>query len=135
MKEINELTFPDDLRYTKDHEWVRLEKNHVRIGISDYAQDQLGDIVFVELPQVGDEFEKGDEFGIVESVKAASEMFLPVGGGIAMINAGLEPNPKTVNHSPYDNGWMMLIKPDDLAELDALMDKDTYLEMLKGNES
>jgi len=135
MKEINELTFPDDLRYTKDHEWARLEKNHVRIGITDYAQDQLGDIVFVELPQVGDQFSQGDEFGIVESVKAASEMFLPVGGTIAMINAGLEPNPETVNNSPYDDGWMMLIKPDDLAELDALMDKDAYLEMVKGNES
>ncbi|MDM8542725.1 glycine cleavage system protein GcvH [Desulfococcaceae bacterium HSG9] len=135
MKEINELTFPDDLRYTKDHEWARLEKDHVRIGISDYAQDQLGDIVFVELPQVGDEFEKGDEFGIVESVKAASEMYLPISGTIAMINAALEPNPEIVNNSPYDEGWMMLIKPDDPAELDALMDKAAYLEMLKGNES
>ncbi len=135
MKEINELTFPEELRYTKDHEWARLEKDHVRIGISDYAQDQLGDIVFVELPQVGDELEQGDEFGIVESVKAASEMYLPISGTIAMINAGLEPSPETVNNSPYDEGWMMLIKPNDPAELDALMDKAAYLEMLKGNES
>ncbi len=135
MKAINELTFPDDLRYTKDHEWVRLEKDHVRIGITDYAQDQLGDIVFVELPQVGDEFSQGDEFGIVESVKAASEMYLPVSGTIAMINVRLEPNPETVNNSPYDNGWMLLIKQADPSELDALMDKDAYLEMLKENES
>ncbi len=132
MKEISELILPDELRYAEDHEWARLEGNSIRIGIDDYAQDQLGDIVYVELPQVGDKFSKGEEFGTVESVKAVSELFSPVGGEVVEINKNLEDSPELVNNSPYDEGWMIMIKPDDPAELDALMDKDAYLEMLKG---
>lgn len=132
MKEISELNLPDDLRYAEDHEWARSEGGNIRIGIDDYAQDQLGDIVYVDLPQVGDTFSKGEEFGSVESVKAVSELYLPVGGEVIEINTKLEDSPELVNGSPYDDGWMILVKPDNPAELDALMDKDAYLEMLKG---
>ena len=132
MKEISELNLPDDLRYAEEHEWARSESGNIRIGIDDYAQDQLGDIVYVDLPQVGDTFSKGEEFGSVESVKAVSELFLPVGGEIVEINNKLEDAPELVNNSPYDDGWMVLIKPNDPAELDALMDKNAYIEMLKG---
>jgi glycine cleavage system H protein len=132
MKEINELNLPDDLRYAEDHEWARSEKDNIRVGIDDYAQDQLGDIVYVDLPQKGDKFSKGEEFGTVESVKAVSELFIPLGGEVIEINKNLEDIPELVNNSPYDEGWMILIKPDDPAELNALMDRDAYLEMLKG---
>jgi len=132
MKEISELTLPDDLRYGEDHEWARSESGNIRVGIDDYAQDQLGDIVYVDLPQVGDTFSKGEEFGSVESVKAVSELYLPVGGEVIEINTKLEDSPELVNGSPYDDGWMVLVKPDNPAELDALMDRDAYLEMLKG---
>jgi glycine cleavage system H protein len=132
MKEISELNLPDGMRYAEDHEWARSESGNIRVGIDDYAQDQLGDIVYVDLPQVGDTFSKGEEFGSVESVKAVSELYLPVGGEIVEINAKLEDAPELVNTSPYDDGWMVLVKPDNPAELDALMDKNAYLEMLKG---
>ena len=108
MKEISELSLPDDLRYAEDHEWVRPEGEEVTIGINDYAEDQLGDIVFVELPQVGDTFEKGDEFGTVESVKAVAELYMPIGGEILKINTALEDSPELVNKNPYNDGWMML---------------------------
>lgn len=132
MKEINELNIPDDVRYAKDHEWARSEGNTVKIGISDYAQDQLGDIVFVELPQIGDSFQKGEEFGSVESVKAVSELYIPLGGEVTAVNAALEDSPELVNQDPYGDGWMIAIKPNDPAELDALMNREAYLKMLKG---
>ena len=117
MKEINELNLPEDLKYTEDHEWAKFDGANVKIGIDDYAQDQLGDIVFVELPQVGDKFSKGDEFGTVESVKAVSELYMPVGGEILKISQNLEDQPELVNQSPYDDGWMIEVKPDDPAEM------------------
>jgi len=132
MKEIDELNLPDNLRYAEDHEWTRLEGGKVKIGIDDYAQDQLGDIVFVELPEVGATFSKGEEFGTVESVKAVSELFIPIGGEILAINTSLEETPEHVNNSPYEDGWMIEIKPSDVAEIDALMDKEAYIKMLKG---
>jgi glycine cleavage system H protein len=134
MKEIKELDLADDLYYTEDHEWARHEGSIVRAGISDYAQDQLGDIVFVELPQAGDVFKKGEEFGTVESVKAVAELYMPIGGEIVTVNGALEDSPELVNKNPYGNGWMIEIKPDDPAELDALMTRDAYLEMLEGME-
>ncbi len=134
MKEIDELNLPYDVRYAEDHEWIRYEGDKVRIGISDYAQDQLGDIVFVELPQSGDTFEKGEEFGTVESVKAVSELYMPIGGEIISVNAALEESPDLVNQSPYNDGWMIEVKPSDSAELEALITRDAYLEMLKGLE-
>ena len=132
MKEIAELNLPDNLRYAKDHEWTRPEGDKVVIGIDDYAQDQLGDIVFVELPEVGAAFSKGEEFGTVESVKAVSELFMPIGGEIIAINNALEETPEHVNNSPYEDGWMIEIKPSDVAEMDVLMDKEAYIKMLKG---
>lgn len=132
MKELSELNLPEDLKYTKDHEWAKSEGDGVKIGIDDYAQDQLGDIVFVELPQVGDKFSKGDEFGTVESVKAVSELYMPIGGEIMKINESLEDEPEAVNRSPYGDGWMIEVKPDDPAESDALLTRDAYFELLKG---
>jgi glycine cleavage system H protein len=132
MKEINQLNLPDNLHYAEDHEWAQQKGDEIRVGIDDYAQDQLGDIVFVELPQVGDKLAKGDVFGTVESVKAVSELFMPIGGEILAINKNLEESPELVNSSPYDDGWMIDVKPTDTAELESLMTKDAYLEMLKG---
>ena len=132
MKEINQLNLPDNLHYAEDHEWAKQDGDNIRVGIDDYAQDQLGDIVFVELPQVGDKLAKGDVFGTVESVKAVSELFMPIGGEIIAINKNLEESPELVNTSPYDDGWMIDVKPTDTAELESMMTKDAYLEMLKG---
>ncbi len=132
MKELSELNFPDDVMYTDDHEWTKIENGEVLIGISDYAQDQLGDIVFVELPQVGETFEKGAEFGTVESVKAVSELFLPVSGEVVAVNDKLEDTPELVNNEPYTGGWMLRIKLSEKSDLDPLMKKSAYLESLKG---
>jgi len=130
MKSIDELNLPEDCRYTQNHEWARAERDKVRVGISDYAQDQLDDIVFVELPQVGDTFEKGDEFGTVESVKAVSELYMPVGGEVIAINSILEDSPQLVNESPYGEGWMIDVRPTDPTEIDTLLTRQAYLEML-----
>jgi glycine cleavage system H protein len=132
VKEISELRFPDDFLYASDHEWVKPEEDKVRAGISDYAQDQLGDIVFVELPQIGARRAKGEQFGTVESVKAVSELYMPVGGEILSVNKALEESPELVNKEPYGSGWMIEIKPDDQAELKNLMAKAAYLGLLKG---
>ena len=132
MKEVSELQLPDDVRYTEDHEWARAEGDKAKAGISDYAQDQLGDIVYVELPQAGDSFDKGQEFGTVESVKAVAELYMPVGGTIIAVNSVLENSPELVNKDPYGNGWMIEIQLGDPAEFDALMKKEVYLETLKG---
>jgi glycine cleavage system H protein len=132
MKEINELNFPDDIRYAESHEWARPEADTIKVGISDYAQDQLGDIVFVEMPEVGETFEKGTEFGTVESVKAVSELYMPIGGEIVAVNTPLEDSPEWVNNKPYSDGWMIEVKPDDPAQLDSLMTKDAYIVSLQG---
>lgn len=131
MKELDELTFPEDVRYAADHEWVRLAGETARIGISDYAQDQLGDIVFVELPAVGAEFQKGEEFGTVESVKAVSELYIPLSGKVTAVNSALEDSPDLVNSRPYDDGWMIEIQMGDASEWDAMMSRDDYRSMLK----
>ncbi len=132
MKEINDLNLPEDLKYTKDHEWAKLSDGVVTIGINDYAQDQLGEIVFVELPETGDTFEKDDEFGSVESVKAVSEIYMPVAGEITEINEALEDAPELVNESCYDDGWIIKVKIDDISQFEALLDKGAYLDLLKG---
>ena len=135
MKELSAVILPDDARYSKTHEWTKkLDNGTFRVGISDYAQDQLGDIVFVELPQVGDSFEKGAEFTTVESVKAVSELYIPVSGEVTAINPALDDSPDLVNTRPYDDGWMIEIKVSDPGELDALMVKDDYVNMLKEME-
>jgi glycine cleavage system H protein len=132
MKDINELNLPEDVKYTKDHEWAKADGDTVTIGINDYAQDQLGEIVFVEMPAVGDSFSAEDEFGSVESVKAVSEMYMPISGEIVAINEDLEDAPENVNEDCYQSGWIIKVKPSDPSEMDALMDKAAYLEMLKG---
>lgn len=132
MKELDELNFPDDVRYAESHEWARSEGDRVKVGISDYAQDQLGDIVFVELPEKGETFDKGEAFGTVESVKAVSELYMPVGGEILAVNAALEESPEMVNNAPYSDGWMIEIKAENPSEIDALLSNDAYLEKLKG---
>jgi glycine cleavage system H protein len=134
MKEINELNLPDDVRYTDDHEWAKAEGEKVKIGITDYAQDQIGEIIFVEVPQVGDTLDKGANFGSLESVKAVSDMVMPVGGEVLAVNTALEDAPEMLNQDPYSGGWVIEIKPGDPSELDQLMDKNAYLEMLKGLE-
>ncbi|MFO7752200.1 MAG: glycine cleavage system protein GcvH [Desulfobacteraceae bacterium] len=132
MKEIQDLNLPEELKYSKDHEWAKQVNGNIIMGIDDYAQDQLGEIVFVEMPEVGDTLSQGDEFGSLESVKAVSEIYAPVSGEVVKINEDLEESPELVNESCYDKGWIIEIKPDDLSELDNLMDKKAYYEMLKG---
>jgi len=131
MKEIDDLTIPD-LRFAQDHEWAKLEDGRVRVGISDYAQDQLGDVVYVELPQVSENFEQGAVFGVVESVKAVSELYMPIGGRILVVNEKLEKAPELVNTDPYGDGWMIVVEPADLGQLEALMNSAQYLAALKG---
>ncbi|GAB6142775.1 glycine cleavage system protein GcvH [Desulfocicer niacini] len=132
MKEINELNLPENIKYSKDHEWASIQGDVVTVGINDYAQDQLGEVVFVEMPQEGDSFDEGEEFGTVESVKAVSELYCPVSGEVVEINEALEDSPELVNNDPYQGGWIMKIKTDNPSEMDNLMDKAAYLEMLKG---
>ena len=134
MKELSEVNLPEDVRYTKDHEWARKKGETFQIGITDFAQDQLGDIVFVELPEPGDRFESGEEFGTVESVKAVSELFMPMGGEVAAINEALEDAPELVNTAPHTEGWMLELKASDPSEYDQWMDRAAYLDMLKGLE-
>lgn len=131
MKEIEELNLPGDIYYSKEHEWAARDGDLVRIGISDYAQDQLGDIVFVELPEAGASFERGEEFGTLESVKAVSEIYLPLGGEITAVNSELEDAPELLNEDPYAN-WIVEIRPTNIDEYDELLSRDDYLEMLKG---
>ncbi|RUM35823.1 MAG: glycine cleavage system protein GcvH [Desulfobulbus sp.] len=131
MKEINELNLPEELMYSDDHEWAQKEDAVITIGITDYAQDQLGDIVFVEMPEIGDSFAKGDEFGTLESVKAVSEVFIPVGGEVVAVNEDLEDSPELVNEDPYTN-WIIKIKPVTDNEFQALLSREKYLQLLKG---
>jgi len=132
MKDVSELKFPAELAYVDSHEWVRTEGGRVRIGITDYAQDQLGDVVYVELPAPGKSFAKGAPFGSVESVKAVSELYMPIGGQVVESNPALENSPELVNTSPYDQGWMILVEPSQSEELQGLLSVQAYREKLKG---
>ena len=124
-------SIPENLKYTKDHEWVRLEENGtVTVGITDYAQNSLGDITFVELPEVDDSFEEGDSFGVVESVKAASDLYMPVGGRVVETNDELTGTPETVNSDPYGEAWMIRLEIEDASVLDGLMDAKAYGEIV-----
>lgn len=121
-----EWNTPSDLKYRDTDEWVRLEGDTAVIGITDYAQDQLNDLVFVELPEVGAKFSKGDVFGVVESVKAASDLHIPVSGEVTETNSAAEDEPELLNTSPYDKGWLVKVRLDDPAEVDELMDAKAY---------
>ncbi len=116
----------DDLLYTESDEWIERKNGAVRIGITDYAQDHLTDVVYVELPDVGEHFEQGDEVAVVESVKSVSEIYAPVGGEVTAVNEELEDAPELVNESPYDDGWLLEVELDDKSELDELLTPEAY---------
>jgi glycine cleavage system H protein len=122
---------PDDLHYSKDHEWVRVEGNVAVVGITDYAQDSLGDVVYVELPRVGDEFAANESFGSVESVKAVSEVFSPVSGEIVGINDTLADSPEKVNQDPYGEGWMIRVQLSNPGEVDSMLTAAEYEDFTK----
>ncbi len=117
---------PDDLKYAKTDEWLRIEGDEGVIGISDYAQDALNDVVFVELPEVGAAFAKGESFGVVESVKAASDVNMPISGTVTAVNAAVADTPETINSDPYSDGWLIKVKLDDAGEAADLMDAAAY---------
>lgn len=123
------MNTPKELRYSEEHEWVKVEGDKVRIGITDFAQSELGDIVFVELPQVGDDIQADEPFGSVESVKTVSELYAPVSGKIVEINEDLDDSPEFVNESPYEKAWMIVIEPSNLADVEKLMTAEQYEEM------
>ena len=126
---------PSDLKFLDSHEWVKVDDNTVIVGISDHAQNELGEVVFVELPAIGDEFVSGDEAAVVESVKAASEVYTPLSGEVIEINEALEENPEFVNTSPYEDGWFFKLRVSDenLGSIDSLMTAEEYSSMLDGN--
>jgi glycine cleavage system H protein len=126
------MDIPSDLRYSSDHEWARVEEGRVRIGITDYAQDALGDVVFVEVPEVGTKVERGASFSEVESTKSVSEIYAPVSGVIAEINADLADSPEKLNDDPYGEGWICIIEPTDPAQLDELLDAEGYRALIEG---
>jgi glycine cleavage system H protein len=132
MKKVEEIQLPEELRYSPDHEWVRLEGDLARVGLTDYAQDQLGDIVYVELPSVEAHIAQGAVFATVESVKSVSECFMPLSGEVVAVNGPLSDNPVLLNQSPYGDGWMVLVKPDDPADIEGLLTAEAYLARLKG---
>jgi glycine cleavage system H protein len=120
------LKVPSDLKYTKNDEWLRVEDNTATVGITDYAQDQLNDIVYVEFPDVGAHFDQGTSFGVVESVKAASDIYMPVGGTITEVNGALEDAPELINTDPYGKGWLIKFTIQNSSEVDSLMDAAAY---------
>lgn len=124
------MTYPSDLKYTRDHEWIRLDGADAAVGITDYAQRQLGDVVFVELPEVGRQVKQGEVFGTIESVKAVSELFAPVSGEVVAVNAELGTHPESVNAKPHE-AWMIRVRPSDTAEVANLLDAAGYSELVK----
>lgn len=123
---------PQDRRYTKEHEWVRIEGGLAVVGITDFAQDQLGDVVYVELPKVGDRVEMMKPFGVIESVKTASDLYGPVTGEVVEVNEALNDEPQLVNDTPYEGGWLIKVRPDDPSEIDSLMTAQDYADQVGG---
>jgi glycine cleavage system H protein len=123
---VADYDIPRSLRYSREDEWARADGGRVTVGVSDYAQQQLGDIVYVELPPVGKTFEKGEPFGVVESVKAVADLYAPIGGEVVEVNAALTDHPEQVNEDCYGDGWMVVLAPTDESELEALLDADAY---------
>jgi glycine cleavage system H protein len=126
------MDLPSELRYSTDHEWVRVEEGRVRVGITDYAQDALGDVVFVELPVLGAQVERGASCSEVESTKSVSEIYAPVSGTVAEVNAELTDSPERLNDDPYGEGWICVIEPSDPAQLDELLDAEGYRSLIEG---
>jgi glycine cleavage system H protein len=125
------MNFPEDLRYSADHEWARAEDGRVRIGITDYAQDALGDVVFVELPEVGRAVSPGDSFAEVESTKSVSDIYAPLAGTVVEVNADLAESPERINEDPYGEGWICIIEPSDADGLQAMMDAAAYRALVE----
>jgi glycine cleavage system H protein len=125
------MSTPKELRYSEEHEWVKVEGETVRVGITHFAQSELGDIVFVELPEVGDEISADEPFGSVESVKTVSELYAPISGKVVEVNEDLNDSPEFVNESPYEKAWMIVVEPTDAGEVDKLMTAEQYEEMTK----
>ena len=126
------MNVPEELRYTSDHEWARLEDGRVRVGITDYAQDSLGDIVFVQLPEPGAALEAGAAMGEVESTKSVSDIYAPVGGTVADVNSELADAPQRLNEDPYGDGWICVLEPSDPAAFEALLDAEAYRKLIEG---
>ncbi|MFJ7639351.1 glycine cleavage system protein GcvH [Peribacillus sp. NPDC097225] len=126
------MSTPKELRYTKEHEWVKTEEGTVRIGITAFAQSELGDIVFVELPEVGSELKANEPFGSVESVKTVSELYAPISGKVVEINEELNDNPEFVNESPFEKAWMIVLEPSDSSEIEKLMSANEYDSLING---
>lgn len=129
-----EYEIPGNLRYSKEDEWARADNGRVTVGITDYAQGQLGDIVFIELPEVGRTVEKGEPFGVIESVKAVSDLYAPISGEIVEVNPDLAERPEVVNEDCYGDGWMITIAPEDDAEVEALLDAGAYREHVQSRK-
>ncbi|MCG8397104.1 glycine cleavage system protein GcvH [Bacillus atrophaeus] len=123
------MSTPKDLRYSEEHEWVKVEGEKVRIGITHFAQSELGDIVFVELPEVGAEIKADEPFGSVESVKTVSELYAPINGKVVEVNEDLDDSPEFVNESPYEKAWMIVVEPSDASQIESLMTSEQYDEM------
>ncbi len=126
------MNFPQNLKYTNEHEWIRVEGDIAYVGITDYAQEQLGDIVFVDIPTVGESLEAGEVFGTIEVVKTISDLFLPVAGEVLEQNEALEENPELVNKAPYGEGWLIKMKPADVKAVEDLLDAEGYKEVING---
>jgi len=124
------MNIPDNLKYTKDHEWIKANGDEAIVGVTDYAQNELGDIVFIEVETVGETLDKEETFGTIEAVKTVSDMFMPVSGEVLEFNESLEQNPEIVNSDPYGKGWIIKIKMSDLSELDGLLDAAAYKELI-----
>ena len=125
------MEFPEELRYTKEHEWVRAEEGRARVGITDFAQDALGDVVYVDLPEVGTQVEAGQPMGEVESTKSVSDVFSPISGTVSERNPMIEDRPELVNSQPYGDGWLVVIEPSEAAQLEELMDSAAYRARLE----
>lgn len=125
------MNFPEDLKYSKEHEWIRMSGSVATIGITDYAQDQLGEVVFIELPDEGETIEKSDSFGVVESVKSVSDIFAPVSGKVVEVNEPLLDSPETMNEEPYGEGWLIKVEISNTKDLDDLMSADHYQAFIK----
>ena len=126
------MNVPEDLRYSKDHEWARLEGDRVRVGITDYAQDALGDVVFIELPEVGSTVKLDESFSEVESTKSVSDVYAPLAGTIAEVNTDLADSPERLNEDPYGEGWICVLEPEDAAAYESLMDAAAYRALTEG---
>ena len=126
------MNFPQNLKYTNEHEWIRIEVDNEYVGITDYAQEQLGDIVFVDIPTVGETLEAGETFGTIEVVKTISDLFLPIAGEVLEQNEALEENPELVNKDPYGDGWLIKVKPADVKAVEDLLDAEAYKAVVNG---